>query len=102
MRRRPPRSTLFPYKTLFRSLWEREMIARHAHLHDVTGPQRLVHRLRAAARLRRQGHAELVAIALTGAVAQRDRKSTRLELQSQSNLVCRLLLEKKNKRASNG
>src|SRR2546430_7843432 len=79
MIRRPPRSTLFPYTTLFRSA------ARFA-LHEVQG-------------------GELVATAeRTGADewgVQRAREAHRSEehtseLQSQSNLVCRLLLEKKN------
>src|SRR2546430_8012207 len=67
MIRRPPRSTLFPYTTLFRSLA----------------------RLAVAARLERQG----VDPTLVGR-AQRSEEHTS-ELQSQSNLVCRLLLEKK-------
>src|SRR5258708_11327066 len=68
MIRRPPRSTLFPYTTLFRSAHqrrEREREHHHARL-DLRGPAR-------------------------------DRKSTRLKLQSPDHLVCRLLLEKKNK-----
>src|SRR5688572_30869310 len=66
MIRRPPRSTLFPYTTLFRSR-ERDR------------------RDRPGARLLDQpGHAEV----------ERSEEHTS-ELQSQSNLVCRLLLEKK-------
>src|SRR2546427_7635925 len=67
MIRRPPRSTLFPYTTLFRS---------HQRL-DVGDGQVLVD----GHRQRRLGH-------------QRSEEHTS-ELQSQSNLVCRLLLEKK-------
>src|SRR2546430_12464215 len=44
---------------------------------------------------RRAGALRLRAGARRRAAAARDRKSTRLKLQSQSNLVCRLLLEKK-------
>src|SRR2546430_10862974 len=69
MIRRPPRSTLFPYTTLFRS-------------HD--GQPR-----RASLRRRRRRHS-------SPAGAPRSEEHTS-ELQSQSNLVCRLLLEKKNK-----
>src|SRR2546427_4566195 len=82
MIRRPPRSTLFPYTTLFRSLHVggRELARFHA-VQEV-----------ADVRL------ELVADLLVSGV--RDRRRARSEehtseLQSQSNLVCRLLLEKK-------
>src|SRR2546427_9650726 len=75
MIRRPPRSTLFPYTTLFRSL-------------DPGGP----HGARLPARLLQE--------AVSRAVGRGDRSRYRSEehtseLQSQSNLVCRLLLEKK-------
>src|SRR2546430_17351609 len=68
MIRRPPRSTLFPYTTLFRSLpgqpQDRQRVAAETRLPD-------------RARPRSEEHTS--------------------ELQSQSNLVCRLLLEKKKK-----
>src|SRR5688572_32099411 len=69
MIRRPPRSTLFPYTTLFRS------------------PSRGF-RSGAAPRPPKTGHS-------ASAPARRSEEHTS-ELQSQSNLVCRLLLEKKN------
>src|SRR2546430_13643765 len=85
MIRRPPRSTLFPYTTLFRS--------RKAELgEDRFGvlPERR----------RRQGRGLALAIDPCGAthrgqfpVARSEEHTS--ELQSQSNLVCRLLLEKK-------
>src|SRR2546430_4423026 len=71
MIRRPPRSTLFPYTTLFRSLFG-------IHGQDNVG----------GAGLARHG--------LPGLVAVRSEEHTS-ELQSQSNLVCRLLLEKKKR-----
>src|SRR2546430_13734737 len=71
MIRRPPRSTLFPYTTLFRS-----------H----TGKPR--------AAASRSCHVEVSTVTTTW---HEDRKEHTSELQSQSNLVCRLLLEKKNK-----
>src|SRR2546430_11445981 len=77
MIRRPPRSTLFPYTTLFRSL-------------DVAhAPRRIA---------RAQVHRELRIVLAREAVelAGRSEEHTS-ELQSQSNLVCRLLLEKKKK-----
>src|SRR2546430_5766573 len=84
MIRRPPRSTLFPYTTLFRS----DHIGRNLpamRAHDILrGVDLLAARsdedaasIRAAARGRSEEHTS--------------------ELQSQSNLVCRLLLEKKKK-----
>src|SRR2546430_11068979 len=69
MIRRPPRSTLFPYTTLFRS---RGNISKK----DIVE------------RLQEMGH-------LSGKTRSEEHTS---ELQSQSNLVCRLLLEKKKKR----
>src|SRR2546427_6484887 len=72
MIRRPPRSTLFPYTTLFRSL-----VAGRGHASAVA---------RGHDRFRRR---RMVATAPT-----RSEEHTS-ELQSQSNLVCRLLLEKK-------
>src|SRR2546430_11736997 len=77
MIRRPPRSTLFPYTTLFRSFADELGDLRHQcvshearHLHDHRG--------------------------LLGLLDYRSEEHTS-ELQSQSNLVCRLLLEKKKK-----
>src|SRR2546427_9233747 len=91
MIRRPPRSTLFPYTTLFRSFdvehraaaaadapareTAHQLLARHLdHDHGLEGP----------ALTRERG------------VERRSEEHTS-ELQSQSNLVCRLLLEKKKK-----
>src|SRR5690242_20788026 len=74
---RPPRSTLFPYTTLFRSLHERR--------------RRLAPQLALLL-----GVAE--ATPPPAGVEQRSEEHTS-ELQSHVNLVCRLLLEKKNTRA---
>src|SRR2546430_7838165 len=87
MIRRPPRSTLFPYTTLFRSVQERrDKIRSLAHHHldvlVIQWPQMLD---RGDARA--QG------------IFQRSEEHTS-ELQSQSNLVCRLLLEKKKTNTS--
>src|SRR2546430_12120421 len=68
MIRRPPRSTLFPYTTLFRS----GFACAHDRLWQLERDRR-----RASGRWRSEEHTS--------------------ELQSQSNLVCRLLLEKKKK-----
>src|SRR2546430_13464016 len=84
MIRRPPRSTLFPYTTLFRSLHS----GAHARLDR---PQRLLQlggdlRLGETTEVRQLDHA---------ALRLRRSEEHTSELQSQSNLVCRLLLEKK-------
>src|SRR2546430_13635854 len=84
MIRRPPRSTLFPYTTLFRSQ-DRQIAPR-------LDPFR-VHR--ADDRFGRRPHDELLFELLAAAVRSEEHTS---ELQSQSNLVCRLLLEKKKKK----
>src|SRR3989454_2267765 len=80
MIRRPPRSTLFPYTTLFRS--ERAGAAGERAVGGREGPQARAdhpqHRPPHAAHLRSEEHTS--------------------ELQSPCNLVCRLLLEKKKKK----
>src|SRR2546429_6023838 len=77
MIRRPPRSTLFPYTTLFRSALAREQ--RHAaHLAQV------------------HAHGIVVAHGLRRSRARSEEHTS--ELQSRLHLVCRLLLEKKKKK----
>src|SRR2546430_13511238 len=100
MIRRPPRSTLFPYTTLFRSLNNRvivqkkEMFAACLFRTAVTGSDetgvRLVAHINNAVHPR-----DKLGRLIRGAVVNRSEEHTS-ELQSQSNLVCRLLLEKKN------
>src|SRR2546430_6520340 len=93
MIRRPPRSTLFPYTTLFRSHGGGRCVGTRVPRRGALGPH---------------GDAErdaLEALALGGerqvhpgcAPRQRCRRSEEhtSELQSQSNIACRLLLEKK-------
>src|SRR2546430_5279669 len=79
MIRRPPRSTLFPYTTLFRSMTRRPTASlwQHAPTASPACPHGAIAR------------------AVTMAKKNRSEEHTS-ELQSQSNLVCRLLLEKKN------
>src|SRR2546427_5778910 len=86
MIRRPPRSTLFPYTTLFRSvpLRVRELQRVGALQPDVV--------LRKAVRIEHQ--LEPLAHRQREVLVARSEEHTS-ELQSQSNLVCRLLLEKK-------
>src|SRR2546430_9233003 len=81
MIRRPPRSTLFPYTTLFRS--DRDPVRFLAEVDDGA-----VHRL-------------LRGVDVPNEVGDSPRVRSEehtSELQSQSNLVCRLLLEKKKKK----
>src|SRR2546430_10200568 len=82
MIRRPPRSTLFPYTTLFRSQTADPRLRQYSH---VIWPDRLVE------------HGDRIALEPepdNDCCSQRSEEHTS-ELQSQSNLVCRLLLEKK-------
>src|SRR3989475_8909088 len=92
MIRRPPRSTLFPYTTLFRSrsrqlgedhaeAWNQPRVAACPHQHGAS-VDRVSARTRLPSRFPR---------------TDRSQQHTS-ELQSQSNLVCRLLLEKKKKK----
>src|SRR2546430_13164536 len=83
MIRRPPRSTLFPYTTLFRSLSARGAGTRPPRQAEVEWNRQV----RRSPRARRAG---------LGSQRSRSEEHTS-ELQSQSNLVCRLLLEKKKK-----
>src|SRR2546427_7855706 len=78
MIRRPPRSTLFPYTTLFRSA------------HGPGGDRRL------AAEIERRGRDETRGVLIEEDQHRSEEHTS--ELQSQSNLVCRLLLEKKKKK----
>src|SRR3989442_2385174 len=80
MIRRPPRSTLFPYTTLFRS-------------QDACV---LPHRRRSRRRVRSSDGK--TAMARVRSTAERRSEEHTSELQSRPHLVCRLLLEKKKKR----
>src|SRR3712207_8878310 len=92
MRRRPPRSTLFPYTTLFRSsaLEVEEQLLRMpgvAEVAVVAKPHPRLGEVSAA-------HVRLVPGAAAPELADRSEEHTS-ELQSRQYLVCRLLLEKK-------
>src|SRR2546427_5679555 len=90
MIRRPPRSTLFPYTTLFRSQDGRAQ----QNVPDLgrMGVENLLHQIAGqGAVLGDQFSDELIGV---GMGVHRSEEHTS-ELQSQSNLVCRLLLEKK-------
>src|SRR3712207_8710096 len=92
MIRRPPRSTLFPYTTLFRS----EPVGRADHLRQRRAAegadQELQAPVRAAQRLHPRRHVRHA--------ARRSEEHTS-ELQSRQYLVCRLLLDNKKNTPSN-
>src|SRR5690242_20990859 len=99
MLRRPPRSTLFPYTTLFRSAWSRRAAAKGEDEPVMTGASLVDGEEAELARL----HPQLSGVAganTSGAAIvsfNKDRSEEHTsELQSHVNLVCRLLLEKKN------
>src|SRR2546422_5083147 len=86
MIRRPPRSTLFPYTTLFRSHELRRHVVAAGVLHDVRDGRDS---------LERRAHAVPVVLAQKdhGQLVRSEEHTS--ELQSRLHLVCRLLLEKK-------
>src|SRR5258708_14036240 len=84
MIRRPPRSTLFPYTTLFRSLSLSLSLSRpHTRTHKHT----LSHTHK---------HSCVLSLVVTSFISLRSEEHTS-ELQSPDHLVCRLLLEKKTR-----
>src|SRR5258706_3990799 len=87
MIRRPPRSTLFPYTTLFRSPKDRFSAGRPEENHRNHDQRSYDHPHRIAPRVPR--------LRVANSVADRSEEHTS-ELQSLTNLVCRLLLEQKN------
>src|SRR2546430_6073127 len=96
MIRRPPRSTLFPYTTLFRSEPPHKRFAPLGSRTTCGQQGRLEHRRNTMSKIRTKIAAVLGGTALAIFVRILDRSEEHTsELQSQSNLVCRLLLEKK-------
>src|SRR5688572_32579147 len=83
MIRRPPRSTLFPYTTLFRS----KPSSKNSRPNSVRKP--------IGRKCRKEWKSNWSTIPMGRARRSEEHTS---ELQSQSNLVCRLLLEKKKKK----
>src|SRR3712207_8857078 len=95
MIRRPPRSTLFPYTTLFRSV-EVGGVSFSQALRWV----RLVHAERLLTTTSMPVREVCARVGYRQAAQFADRKSTPAELQSRQYLVCRLLLAKKKKTSS--
>src|SRR2546430_13355156 len=88
MIRRPPRSTLFPYTTLFRSRHQRNQNSCGESMLQKSIPNHQYHQYGPKMRFQNANR-------IFGPYWWRSEEHTS-ELQSQSNLVCRLLLEKKN------
>src|SRR2546429_2813898 len=87
MIRRPPRSTLFPYTTLFRST----LFASHCQ-REVCAARRIA--------ARNTGHLETSPSYRRPAVGEPRSEEHTSELQSRLHLVCRLLLEKNKERSA--
>src|SRR2546425_9527376 len=99
MIRRPPRSTLFPYTTLFRSHAEQRFAVEHRHRHLAAEQLELLRDFRVRLRV------AALTLEDTAVPLQERSEEHTSELQSLAYLVCRLLLEKKkenNTRVSSG
>src|SRR2546426_5719281 len=98
MIRRPPRSTLFPYTTLFRS----PIVFRPAAERGRTPMEFLAASLREQTALLDLAHDSIIVRDMISAILFWNRSEEHTsELQSPCNLVCRLLLEKKKKDRTN-
>src|SRR2546430_10619392 len=96
MIRRPPRSTLFPYTTLFRSVLDREAARVVERYERAAVGHELAQRLHAfLAETSGVGRGILTGQAVEQLVRRLRSEEHTSELQSQSKIVCRLLLEKK-------
>src|SRR2546425_5951522 len=93
MIRRPPRSTLFPYTTLFRSLLH---ASERVHVLDLDFRAELAGAARPKRHVRVAAQRPLLHVAVRDAEEHQHRSEEHTsELQSLAYLVCRLLLEKK-------
>src|SRR5690349_22786038 len=92
MIRRPPRSTLFPYTTLFRSFFQ--AVPARVDLDEAADGEKVA-RIGAQPRLVQVGQ-RLEAVAVKQSLDRSEEHTS--ELQSRRDLVCRLLLEKKKKK----
>src|SRR2546427_1156485 len=95
MIRRPPRSTLFPYTTLFRSLHSHPGCFLSATYYVKVPPE-----MKGGEIYFRDPRGPAVAMYETPGIELPRSEEHTSELQSQSNLVCRLLLEKKKKKSN--
>src|SRR2546422_1866034 len=97
MIRRPPRSTLFPYTTLFRSPTSRPRVRKLRP--DALPPEEPRRAARDACRHRREIHRRTVFDGFRADGGRSEEHTS--ELQSRLHLVCRLLLEKKKNKTHN-
>src|SRR5260370_29735080 len=93
MIRRPPRSTLFPYTTLFRSVILDGSKALHKAVTQTFGTTALIHRCHVHKLRNILEHLHVTAVNERRRTKRSEEHTS--ELQSHLNLVCRLLLEKK-------
>src|SRR5689334_24147231 len=96
MIRRPPRSTLFPYTTLFRSVRPGQQVSAERTVDGDAGSHAAARHDVRPQRPAPPGRARIVPAPRPARVRPRSEEHTS-ELQSQFHLVCRLLLEKKKK-----
>src|SRR5258708_29986967 len=98
MIRRPPRSTLFPYTTLFRSQtgWVARCVLLLLLFFSVVSWAMILQKLGMFRRIRRKSDEFLRIFRSTRSVATRSQEHTS-ELQSPDHLVCRLLLEQQTR-----
>src|SRR5258708_20660778 len=97
MIRRPPRSTLFPYTTLFRSRQPQHLadgLALPGDVGQLCAVAQTAARIAGQVGIGHEGHLEFDAAGPGAGLAARSEEHTS-ELQSPDHLVCRLLLEKK-------
>src|SRR2546428_9137751 len=97
MIRRPPRSTLFPYTTLFRSTFGmgQETDVRTVQIEWPSGQVDKLHNVSADQTVTVREAKGIIAVKKFGRRRRSEEHTS--ELQSRSDLVCRLLLEKKNR-----
>src|SRR5688572_31643330 len=98
MIRRPPRSTLFPYTTLFRSRSAQAITV--GVVEPCVCDQYCAYQQYLVIQILRKVTASVTLPAIRGDERAHRSEEHTSELQSQSNLVCRLLLEKKKKKHS--
>src|SRR2546422_3989990 len=96
MIRRPPRSTLFPYTTLFRSILQSQTLRTPKGMMILAGVGSILVGITLCAVAGREKEKSALSTVSTG----RSEEHT-TELQSRLHLVCRLLLEKKKKKNKN-
>src|SRR2546430_9012002 len=97
MIRRPPRSTLFPYTTLFRSNAQQNLLNNEQQMAVIRGQKLVTSVLLVKALGGGWDASSLAALQVKPKLKDVRSEEHTSELQSQSNLVCRLLLEKKKK-----